>query len=93
MGSSIRVNPERETVVDLGQYLEATLREADEAIAEMRHRRRELALRKAVIDAASDPELQRVADEVYELLEAGAGIPDARPAADVLAEAHRRFVG
>lgn len=81
-----------ESIADINEYARETLRKLDEAISEMDSRRQELALRLAVMDAAQDSELQRMADEVVERIESGEGFPKARPAEDVLAEAHRRYV-
>lgn len=81
-----------EGVVEVSEYLRETLHELDDTIRDMQQRRSALAFRQAVLDAANDPELQRVADDVQALLDNGAGVPGARPASDVLAEAHRRFV-
>jgi hypothetical protein len=86
------VSPRGESVVEVSEYLRETLHELDDAITDMQQRRHALAFRQAVLDAANDPELQRVADEVQQLLDRGERLPDVRTASDVLAEAHRRFV-
>lgn len=86
------MSAQQNEVVEVADYLRETLAEMDEAIVDTRRRRHELAVRLAVLDAAGDPELQRVADEVQERIDAGDTFPDARPAQDVLAEAHRRYV-
>ena len=81
-----------ESVADMRQYARETLAKLDETMRDWNVKRQELSLRLAVMDAADDPELQRMAEEVADRVESGGGFPDARPAEDVLAEAHRRYV-
>lgn len=81
-----------ENVTDVREYTRETLRQADQTLREVARHRQQLAVRLAVLDAAADPELQRLADDVYARLDAGEML-EARPAEQVLAEAHRRYVG
>lgn len=78
-----------EQVVDLAEYLEATIARMDGAILNMQADRTELAIRLAGIRAASDPTVLAAAAAH----EAGTDYSDARDANEVIGELHRRYGG
>lgn len=77
-------------VIDMGDYMEESLRTFDTAIADLTQQRRELAVRIAVIRGATSPAVRAEVEEFDR--RAAAGTPyTGEDARDVLGEAHKRF--
>jgi chorismate mutase len=83
----------RSDVVDIADYLEETIRDIDEALAELAGRRAQLAFKLAVLRAASDPDVDDAAADLERRIAEGQPYENARPAEDVITEAHRRYIG
>jgi chorismate mutase len=79
--------PDSDVVVELAQYLRETIAEMDESIAEMVSRRNHLAVRLAVIDAATDEVVLRAVEDYEQRAASGSGYPEAEPVEQLLAAA------
>ena len=77
-------------VVEMVDYLRETLREMDEGIAEMTQRRQGIAMRLAVIEAATTPAVRDAIADFDRRAEAGEGY-EGQDATALLTEAHRRY--
>lgn len=77
-------------VVDMVDYLRETLRELDEAIADLSVRRQGLAVKLAVLEASTDPKVQEAAADYDARVAENRPYEDAADAGMLLSEAHRR---
>jgi hypothetical protein len=85
---------QHETVVSIVDYLEATLRKMDEFVSEIQawaEARQEIALRLAVLRAAADPAVHDAASDYEQRVAEGRPYEAARPADDVIRDAHARY--
>ena len=80
----------REQVVDMVTYLRETITKIDDVMAEWQQRRLEVSTRLAALEAANDPGLQTIADDYADRVRTNTPYENARPAEDVITEAHRR---
>jgi phosphatidate phosphatase APP1 len=80
-------------VVDMTEYLRDTIRDLDDTVAVFLERRQKLALRLAVLEAAEDPTVRGVAEDYERRVREDRPYETAEPAEDVIAEAHRRYIG
>jgi hypothetical protein len=77
-------------VVEITDHIRETMAKADAAIHEMAVTRTDLAIRLALLKAATDPEIEAAVADYEERVETGRGY-DARSAELVLADAWQRF--
>jgi hypothetical protein len=78
-------------VVDMVDYLRDTLREMDETISDFQERRQAFAIKLAAIEASTAPSVVAAAED-YEQ-RGRKQYETAEDAGDLIAEAHRRYVG
>lgn len=87
-----------DSVRDIADYLRETIAEIDESIAaarshlaDLERRRAGLAVRLAVIDAATSPEVESAIEEYEQRVAENRPYENAEDATELLSEAHRRF--
>lgn len=79
-------------VVEIVDYLRETISKADTAIRDMQAHRNELALRLAVIQAATSNDVRAALEDHDERVASNRPYEDAESAEKLLSEAHNRFV-
>lgn len=85
---------QHDSVVSIVDYLEETLRKMDEFVSDIQawaEARQEIAERLAVMRAASDPAVAAAAEDYDQRLAEGRPYENARPAEDVIRDAHARY--
>jgi hypothetical protein len=78
-------------VVEITDYLRETIRKIDETVDDWAKRRVALAARLAVLDAMTDKDVAAAAADWEARTAEGRPYENARPAEEVIAEAHRRY--
>jgi len=93
LGGMVMGEPARQAeVVDLGEYLDKTIIELDNTIRELQATRTAFAIKRAVLRAATSGSIQQGAADYETRVGEQRPYEDAQDPAQLIAEAHRRFV-
>lgn len=84
--------PANNEVVSLVDYLRETIAEIDSTVSGWHARRTALALRLAALEAATDPEVLAAAEDFDARVAEGRPYEGAQSVADLVKEAHARYV-
>lgn len=79
-------------IVEMVEYLRATIADIDEMVREWQVKRTALAIRLSSIEAATDPKILEAAADYERRVVDGTPYEDAVDAAELIKEAHRRYV-
>jgi len=78
-------------IIDLGEYLDKAISELDDTIRELQATRTAWAIRRSVLRAAGSKSVQQAAAELDQRVKDGRPYEDAKDAAELIQEAHRRL--
>ncbi|MGH9152896.1 MAG: hypothetical protein ACRD03_10970 [Acidimicrobiales bacterium] len=84
--------PANQEVVSLVDYLSETIAEIDATVSGWQTKRTVLALRLAALEAATDPEVLAAAEDFEARVAEGRPYEGAQSVADLVKEAHARYV-